>query len=107
MIDQKFSANAFAKAGFGTPEARELCRQLQQAVLAELDSALSTSWQSVIEQLNLLGHNLKPYGPQSAGERHYREPNTEESSHYKFLLALDTVISVGYPHTTDGIDKYE
>lgn len=102
MIDEKFSAQAFNDAGYGTAGARELCRQLQLAVLEELEPALAASMHSIIERLNAMGHSLQPYGPQGDGEKHYRETDPQHADPYRFLIALDTVISVGYPDTTDG-----
>lgn len=104
MIEQRFSAVAFAKAGAGTTEARELSKQLRDAILEELEPALNATMQSVIAQLNSMGHSLAPYGPQTVGDKHYREQSLDEPGGYRFLVALDAVVSVGYPQTTDGGD---
>ncbi|WP_156397860.1 MULTISPECIES: hypothetical protein [unclassified Duganella] len=104
MIEQRFSAEAFAKAGVGTPEARELSKQLRTAILEHLEPALAASMRSVIDHLNSMGHKLAPYGPQLVGDKHYRELSRDGPDGYRFLVGLDAVVSVGYPHTTDAGD---
>lgn len=101
MIDNKFSSEAFSEAGLGTPMARQLAKELQTAILEELDPSLTAAMNSVIEKLNKLGHKLKPYGPQHADEKHFREKYDGDAQPYKFLVAIDMVVSVGYPETTD------
>ena len=54
MIERRFSAGEFAKAGVGTPQARELSKQLKNAILEELEPALAATMQSVIDPLNSL-----------------------------------------------------
>lgn len=101
MIDERFSAKAFCDAGFGSEKARALSRQLQDAIAQGLSESLANEMNSVITQLNALGHHLEPYGPQTADAKHFREQDPDKAQAFKFLVALDLVVSVGYPQTTD------
>ncbi|UUZ49282.1 hypothetical protein LP420_02385 [Massilia sp. B-10] len=103
MIDDKFSATAFAAAGQGTPEARALSQLLQAQLQAEAEPFIGAAMNTIVEKLNAMGHRLKPYGPQAPGEKHFHEYPDSEDKNYKFLVALDLVITVGYPETTDEI----
>ena len=57
--------------------------------------------EAVIARLNLLGHHLEPFGLQTADARHFRESHNDKTQPFKFLVALDLTVTVGYPHTTD------
>jgi hypothetical protein len=103
MLDKKFSAEAFAAAGFGTKEARALAKEMQHEIVEELDNQLEQALALIIQKLNALGHDLQPYGQQLPGEKHYRETYGGSPERYKFLVAVDTVVTVGYPHTTDSL----
>lgn len=102
MIDEKFSASAFSAAGFGTKQARNLSRELQDEIVLALSESLAIEMRSVVARLNMLGHRLEPFGPQPAGEVHFRELDPDGKLRYQFLVAADLTISVGYPQTTDA-----
>lgn len=102
MVDERFSSSRFEQAGFGTDEARSLCKELQTAIHAELDRSIQSAIQEVVNKLNAMGHNLELVEPVAAGECVFREPMATGQGH-KFLVGLDTVISVGYPKTYDAV----
>ncbi len=102
MIDEKFSAAAFSAAGYDTEQARNLSRELQNEIVLAVSESLALEMHKVIAELNSLGHALAPFGPQPAGEVHFRQCDPEGLNRYRFLVAADLVISVGYPQTTDA-----
>jgi hypothetical protein len=102
MIDNKFSAKAFANTGYGTTEARKLSKELQIAIQEELDIVINPAMIDIINKLNNLGHKLVVDGELKIGDKRFIEPYHDESKRYKFLVALDVVISVGYPDTVDS-----
>jgi len=102
MIDERFSAVAFEKAGYGSKAARCLSEELSNEVEEELDIVLQPAMLQVIAKLNALGHKLIPFEEQLPNHKHFREPLLNGPwPHYKFLVALDVIISVGYPETVD------
>jgi hypothetical protein len=101
MINDRFSAAAFERAGYGSDMARHLAKELQTAIQEELDNVIEPAMLGIIAKLNSLGHNLSAVGELRPGDKQFREPLNDDKQHYKFLVALDVVISVGYPQTVD------
>lgn len=101
MIDHRFSADAFEKAGFGSAEARRLSKQLQLEIQTQLDQSIEPVVLEIIAKLNSLGHKLVPDGLLQPGDKQFRERLDNNNQHHKFLVALDVVVSVGYPDTVD------
>lgn len=101
MIDERFSVEAFARAGYGTKMARALSRELQVELQKQLDVVIQPAVLEVIERLNILGHHLAPVGELLPGDKQFREPRSEDDPRYRFLVAVDVVITVGYPDTVD------
>ncbi len=102
MKGGRFSAKNFEKCGWKTKESRILADELCQAIQEELDELLKPAFEGIVRDLNLLGHNLELYD-EHPGEYHYREFFSEDRKNYKMLVALDTVVTVGYPETTDEL----
>ena len=103
VIDERFSAAAFRNAGFGSPEARYLSKQLQLEIQNDLDVVIEPAILEVINKLKALGHNLDVVGELLPGDKEFQEPSENQDQRYKFLVALDIVISVGYPETVDSL----
>lgn len=101
MIDKRFSAEAFARAGYGTKNARILSRELQDEVQKNLDAVIQPAILDVIDKLNALGHCLAPVGELMPGDKFFSEPRQDDNTKYKLVVAVDVVISVGYPDTVD------
>jgi len=101
-MERRFSAAAFEQAGHGTAAARDLARQLQYTIQQELDHVVRPAMHALVAKLNELGHQLTPVGELHPGDLHFREPLDGGISRYKFLVAADIVISVGYPETVDA-----
>ena len=103
MIDDRFSAAAFERAGYGSAQARRLSKELETEIQEELDSVIGPAMHGVIAKLNLLGHNLSESGDQRPGEKVFREPLKGDEQHDTFLVALHVVFSIGYPETVDPL----
>ena len=102
MIDERFSAKNFEKCGWKTKESRLLANELTQEIQKELHEVLKSAFSDIIQRLNVLGHDLKLYDEEPANY-HYREYSSTDRANYKMLVALDTVVTVGYPETTDAL----
>ena len=101
MIDARFSARAFAKYGLGTKAARRLADKLQDQVQKEMDKVIVPHFQGIIEKLNRMGHNLRPYEDPKPGDIAYRDDAIDESGYKcKLRVAFDSVVSAGYAHYT-------
>lgn len=103
MIDERFSAAAFARAGWGSDKARSLSIELQNEILWRIHSLAAPEMIEIVKTLNELGHNLDVYS-EGVGEFHYRDLSPEIGFEYKLLVALDLVVSVGYPYTVQPDD---
>ncbi len=103
MIDERFSVKKFVKCGWKTKESRVIANELTQEIQKELHKVLKPAFEDIIQKLNALGHNLKLYEEDEPANYHYREYSSEDSENYKTLVALDTVVTVGYPETTDAL----
>ena len=97
MINDRFSATVFERAGYGSAMARHLSKELETEIQEELDSVIGPAMHRVIAKLNSLGHNLSEFGDQRPGEKHFREPLEDDKQHYKFLVAIDVNAIIGYP----------
>lgn len=107
MIDERFSADAFARAGYGTKQARALSRDLQDEVQKYLDTVIQPAILDVIDRLNALGHRLSPAGELLPGDKQFSESCSGDDKRYKFLVAVDIVVSVGYPDTVDKDEGFD
>jgi hypothetical protein len=98
MIDERFAASAFSARGVNTEGSRSLADQLANAITEELQHAVGVELARIINQLNQLGHNLKPKET-ALGEFSYRDDYEDETGyHCKLRVALDLVVSTGYAH---------
>ena len=100
MIDERFSASEFEKLGIDSSDAHALALELANEVREALHSIISTAITEIVEKLNSLGHQLKPYSPPVPGDISFRDDWIEREGKYhcKLRLAVDTVISSGYAH---------
>jgi len=98
MIDSRFSAEAFKKAGLDTPKARKLADALAREVEAEVKRHLSESVEAVVNRLNRLGHRLRLVGDEPDGLSFRDEDDAVAGSPTRLRLAVDFVVSTGYAH---------
>lgn len=105
MIDEKFSAASFAKYGLNTDKSRELADLLEQEISEELRQIVEAKFSEVIENLNLMGHNLRLDQESSVGGVSYRDDyENGEEYHCKLRVAFDYVTSAGYAHLINPED---
>lgn len=99
MLDERFSAEAFAVCGLNTKQSLQLAKDLASEIQNELHIAITSKLLNIVERLNGMGHNLKLYGPPIPGDISYRDAVEDESGyHCKLRVGVDTVISTGYAH---------
>jgi hypothetical protein len=104
MIDAKFSAKSFEEAGYGSVKAYQLSQKLREAILEEIDVAVDRKFLKIIDKLNSMGHRLI-IERSFPGDKSFFEPLCDDRMYckdvkdYKFLVCLDIVVTVGYPHT--------
>lgn len=104
-IDGRFSLAAFQATRSDPARARTLSDDLQREVTRELHNVIGPAVRLLVDRLNALGHNLRPYGELLAGDLPYRdELVTEAGPSCRLRLGVDTVVSVGFADTVDGDD---
>jgi MoaA/NifB/PqqE/SkfB family radical SAM enzyme len=107
MIDERFSAIAFDQLGLDTDGAAQLADLLAEELQKEMHQVIVTHLDRIIEKLNSMGHNLKPYGEHIPGDVAYRDDTEDKTGyHCKLRVAFDSVISTGYAHvlSTEEVD---
>ena len=99
MIDEKFSASAFAKCGYSSKKSRKLANELADEIARQIHEVVLSKFHEITKQLNSIGHNLKLYEPIKIGDISYRD-DEETNSSYKCMLrvAFDSTVSTGYAH---------
>lgn len=102
MIDERFSASSFASRQLDSEAARELADSLAEEVQAEVHRVVFAHFSKIIENLNAMGHSLRPEFDPIPGNISYRDDWKDELGyHCKLRVALDTVVSTGYAHLRD------
>ncbi len=96
MIDERFSSKSFEECGLNTKEARVLSDVLADEIQQELHQAITPVLTAIVQKLNEMGHNLKLYYEPVPGDIHYRDFLDPLGNEYKLLLAVDTILSIGY-----------
>jgi hypothetical protein len=102
MIDEKFSSESFISVGIDTDESRKLADLLAEEVANELHKIVTEKVAEIVEELNSMGHSLKPEYKPEIGNISFRDDfwkNVEY--HCKLRLGIDTVISTGYSNLID------
>jgi hypothetical protein len=104
MIDERFSAKSFEDLGIDSDLARRLAEELAEEVNAELHGVIEPALRGIVEQLNVMGHDLK-VEELNPGSLSFRD-DLEDSGEYrcKLRLAVDTVVSSGYAHLSSSRD---
>ena len=98
-IDERFSKQAFEALGWASEESRVLCGQLDAEIHEMLRHLLVPAVREIVGRLNAMGHALVDFAPDGGDNIHYREPCVTASpiADYTMILAVDWVITVGYP----------
>ena len=104
MIDERFSAKKFDQLGLDSDAAGRLAQLLAEEVTAELHAVIEPAFRAIVDRVNQMGHNLgvEEIGP---GEITFRDDREDEDGyHCRLRLAVDTIVSSGYAHLSDGND---
>ena len=98
MIDERFALSAFESHGQDKISRRALADVLQDEVAQELSKVIVPAMNAIIERLNRLGHNLRPYGPpEEPGNLAFRDDDRDDAGYdCKLRVACDCTISTGY-----------
>ncbi|MCA9592167.1 MAG: hypothetical protein KC776_02625 [Myxococcales bacterium] len=94
-----YSRAAFDALGVDTPAARAHADALAHAVILKLHCLLRAEVQRVADELNALGHDLRPEGDSQPGEYCYRDESP--TGPCRLRLAFDITVSTGYAHLTE------
>ncbi|CAN5361711.1 hypothetical protein BH10ACI2_BH10ACI2_06220 [soil metagenome] len=101
MIDKRFSAEAFTKAGIDSDESRKLADMPAEEVASELHQIIEAKVTQIVEDLNSIGHDLRPESAPIVGDISFRDDyRVDDTYKCKLRLAVDTVISTGNSHLT-------
>jgi hypothetical protein len=99
MIDERFSAAAFAARGLNTKQSLELAYELKDEIQAELHAVITDRLTEILQRLSEMGHDLKPCDPLVPAHLAYRDDEEDEAGYRcKLRVAVDTGISTGYSH---------
>jgi hypothetical protein len=102
----RYSKEEFEKKGHGTEEAFLLAEELKKEVLDELMALISPRMSVIARELRNLGHDLTQ-GPDESGCVCFREEGEAKNRLPGLILAVDVVISTGYPNTLRREDSEE
>ena len=100
MIDERFSKQSFQAAGWNTDRAAQLSEQLGEEVQRRLMAGIRSEFGKIIQTLNAMGHDLQPVANQNDDGIHHRDfSESGDERKYAMILALDLVITAGYPYS--------
>ena len=102
MLDEKFSAEEFAKCGYSTKGSRKLANELTEEIAKQMQEVVLKKFHEIINQLNEMGHNLKACEPIKVGDISYRDDEeTDLAYKCKLRVGFDFTVSTGYAHLFD------
>jgi hypothetical protein len=97
MIDEKFALSEFEKERGDRRALRARADILADEIAQELNRALITAIVAIVEKLNRLGHNLRPYDTGEPEHIAFRDDEEDESGYdCKLRVAYDSTVSTGY-----------
>jgi hypothetical protein len=103
MLDDRFSARAFAQCGIDSDEARKLADLLAEEIQVQIHKVAMAEMQAIARRLNSMGHELRLCEEPQPGDIEYRDDSgTGENYRCKLRVGFDSVISTGYSHLYTG-----
>jgi len=97
MIDNRFDLAAFERLQGDRVALREKADLLQDEITREIHSHVQLALDAIIERLQRMGHDLRPYGPQRPEHIGFRDDVEDETGYdCKLRVACDFFISAGY-----------
>ncbi len=111
-IDERFSAQEFARLGLDSEDAAIRSLELEQAVGERMFVKLKEAAQSIVRELNEQGHALSldeeqtddPFMPIGISFRD-ESVGASGSVRCKLRLAFDLTVSAGYAHLSDDLEE--
>ncbi len=111
-IGNRFSATEFARLGLDSEGAAILALELEQAVGEQIFVKLKQVAQSIVQELNDLGHSLSLDEEQTGDPLlpigiSFRDEAQGASgvARCKLRLAFDLTVSAGYAHLDDDLEE--
>lgn len=102
-LEQKFSLEEFQRAGMGTDSARSLADELAEIVQERIHASVADAVAGVVEDLKVLGHDLREYTKPVPGDIAYRDDEGSNGGYVcRLRLGVDTIVSTGFGDTTDA-----
>ena len=99
MNYDSFSKSEFTQKGYGTDAAHNLAVQLREEVQKELYELIKPRMREIASELNRRGHDLTEDSKNYPDCLCFREVGEEKGRVPGLILAVDLVITAGYPHT--------
>lgn len=97
MIDERFAAAEFENEKGDRRALRVRADMLQDEIAEELNQVLVPAIEAIIQKLNHLGHNLRPYDTGEPGHIAFRDDEDGETGYdCKLRVAYDSTVSTGY-----------
>jgi len=104
MNYDRYSREEFDKRGHGTDAACDLAIQLQTEVLADLYKVIEPRMREIASELIKRGHDLTEDAKNYPECLCFREIGEDKERVPGLILAVDLIISTGYPHTLSRED---
>ena len=104
MIPERFSKREFDARGRGSDDAKQLAGELAEAMSRELQGALESAVQQLVDRLNEVGHDLKVESIDlgNVGYGDYSEAGPTRN--YNLQFAADLHVGCGYPDFADAAE---
>jgi hypothetical protein len=103
MNYDRFPKSEFDKRGYGTVEAHTLAVELNKQVQTELYELIKPRFREIASELTRLGHDLTEDSINYPECICFREVGKEKGRMQGLILAVDIVITTGYPRDSgDG-----
>lgn len=107
-IDEKYSMNAFQSKQQTGGDLKRLSDMLMTEVLQEIHVAVEPAIEVIVNRLNALGHQLKPYTPSTPGDVQYRDDEIIDGKYVcRLRLGVDVVVSIGFADTRNASEPDE
>ena len=97
MLDERFAASEFEKERGDLRALRARADRLAGEIAQDINRLLVSAMEAIVEKLNRLGHNLRPYDTGEPGHIAFRDDSDDVSGYdCKLRVACDSTVSTGY-----------
>ena len=97
VVDGRFPAAAFEKAGWGTSEVRARADQLERVISLEIFEVVAQLMDGIVRRLNMLGHDLRPEQEAEPGDVSYRDDRLVEDDYIcKLRVSVSDLVTANF-----------